>query len=99
MLLGAIAKSIDMESIAQAAQAALGVTPDPPRSAGGQPTDGQQPPPAMATAAEADEIGAGQASPAAAQGAEDIRFGDDVAALNPAVIGRAVQILPLAICS
>jgi hypothetical protein len=34
-----------------------------------------------------------QASPAAAQGTEDIRFGDDVAALDPAVIGRAVQIL------
>lgn len=100
MLLGAIAKSIDMDAIAQSAQAALGVAPDPPKSAGaGGSNDRPPPPPGMAIADQAEEVGVDQGPSAGGEGTQDIRFGDDVAALNPAVVGRAVQILPLAICS
>ena len=50
---------------------------------------------------EQDGGAAGAASteePAPVPDDDDIRVGDDIAALHPALLGRAVQVLPLALC-
>jgi hypothetical protein len=83
MLLGTIAKSLDVKAIERSAWAAFGVTP---------------PEPAADSAAESPQAETEQPESSSDE-PDDIRFGDDVAALNPAVIGKAFQILPLAICS
>jgi hypothetical protein len=91
MLLGTIAKSLDVKELERSAWLAFGMTPPEAPTVPEVPT-------ALPRAAEAPP-GETETGEPSAQGAEDIRFGDDVAALNPAVLGRAFQILPLAICS
>ena len=83
MLLGTIAKSLDVKEIERSAWAAFGATPPEPTAELPADSSESATPPSESSAAEPD----------------DVRFGDDVAALNPAVIGKAFQILPLAICS
>lgn len=100
MLLGMIAKTIDMKAIAESTAVALGVPPEAP-SLPAEPAVQQHAESGDGGATAPDKLEPAKPQPDEREDEDEdeIRFGDDVAAINPAVTGRAFQIQPLAVCS